>query len=650
MLRLWPTDFEKREHISKEEKNILRTSKKYFKDGHIAVGIDPVGLGTDDNRMGMYISPTEGLVTFSIMKGKIDFSKITMYQMIVNIYEEKIYNRLLDSKMLIVRNGKYKILKFPYKHIILFHDEDLKGHNYTKDELELLHPYAVYKFFKPFNPKGILKNVEDLNIFSCFRKQYDESFVNITEEESKAIFERLAPEYTIILTEKRCTELKSTKDIISDENLLITGEESEYRTFWLDEYQVNLVNDMGKGHRVILANPGAGKSVILLSKAFKYASLCKESQVLLTCYNSNLADSYKFKTACADFGNNKNLHIYTLHALVGRIYKDILHQSMGGEIASPEEIQKCIDYVNNGTIKIRYKAIFIDEVQVFEPAYLDLCYALLDNNEDSIFLMAGDLNQNVRAQSRRGDAPWKKMKSVSLDFTGRVKYIEKNYRNSVEIGNYLNRMLRYMNRQMEKNKMITSNEFEYNIFEQGDKKGLALKLSSGLSRMDITSTVIKALDEIVNKYNVAYSDIAILYPVRQNKALNYYFQLWLTRELDNQGIDYCFICDAPPYKKVKINNTSGVVISSIASSLGLDFRAVIIAGLYPYNYIFTGGKKVKITSWEQIAKLNEEQRDTVQKQIREVYTACSRARELLYIVSDLDKGTPLSQLLISGKE
>ena len=42
--------------------------------------------------------------------------------------------------------------------------------------------------------------------------------------------------------------------------------------------------------------------------------------------------------------------------------------------------------------------------------------------------MAGDLNQSIRAKSRRGDVPWKQMRGINLDFTGRVRYIEKNYR------------------------------------------------------------------------------------------------------------------------------------------------------------------------------------------------------------------------------
>lgn len=650
-LKLWPKDFEKKDHISKEERDFLRTASKRFKNGHFIVGIDPIGMSTEDHKMGMYICPDCGVITFTIYKGEMNPSQIVMYKTLVELAETKIYNRLLDSKVLIARNGEHKVLKFPYKHIIVFYEGDLKVSGFTSAQTKELNPYCAVKFFRPLiETSKVLKTESDLKIFDNIRKPYDKEFKTISEQEAMAVFERLAPEYTIVMNEKEEVHCKTTHDVITDDDLLITGKEKEYRTFWLDEYQVGLVNEMGRGHRVILANPGAGKSVILLSKAFKCASLYKDSKVLLTCYNANLADSYRFKRDCADFGDNRNLYIYTLHALVGRIYKDILNMPFNNEVATPQDIQKCIDYVNNGRIRLRFKAIFIDEVQIFEPSYLDLCYALLEKSDDSIFLMAGDLNQNVRAQSRRGDAPWKKMNNVTLDFTGRVKYIEKNYRNSVEIGGYLNRMLFYMNKHMEGLNMLGLKEYDYNVFDKGNKAGIALQVENAVPRIEITKRVIEALDRIVNYYHVPYSDIAILYPVRQNKALNYYFQKWLKNALDNRGIKYCFISASDnPNDRVRYSNTSGVVISSISSSLGLDFKAVIIAGLYPYNYIFTGGNKVKISNWDMIVKLNDEQKADVQKEIREIYTACSRARELLYVVSDLDKGSLMEQIILSGR-
>ena len=69
--------------------------------------------------MGMEMSRKEGLLTFSTCKGGIKPEFIEQYKMIAAIKEEKIYKRLLDSKLLIVRHDEHKMLKFPYKHIIL---------------------------------------------------------------------------------------------------------------------------------------------------------------------------------------------------------------------------------------------------------------------------------------------------------------------------------------------------------------------------------------------------------------------------------------------------------------------------------------------------------------------------------------------------
>lgn len=66
-IRLWPQDYEKKVHITKAERFLLKSAARNFKNGHIVVGIDPVGMSTSSVKMGMYISPTEGLITFSVM-------------------------------------------------------------------------------------------------------------------------------------------------------------------------------------------------------------------------------------------------------------------------------------------------------------------------------------------------------------------------------------------------------------------------------------------------------------------------------------------------------------------------------------------------------------------------------------------------------
>ncbi|SDB07074.1 hypothetical protein SAMN02910298_00220 [Pseudobutyrivibrio sp. YE44] len=647
-ITLWPREYEKKSHIIPEEKALLRIATKNFKEGHFVVGIDPLGMCTNENHMGLYISPEEGLITFSIYTGDFIEKMIDSYIMMVKMYEDKIYNRLLDSKVLISRVGESKILKFPYKHIMVFSNEDRLKMECSIENRKLISEYATARNFTPIDNTDSKLKLKDLHLFRDIRKPYDANFIDLSEVENAAIFERLAPEYAVVIPEKEhITISDGRKTGVSDEDLLITGNESEFKTFFLDDDQVNIVNDMGKGHRVLLANPGAGKSVLLLSKAFKYASMYKDSKVLLTCFNNNLADSYVFKYSCANFGDNRNLYILTLHKLVKKLFNDCLGRGIEGNIATPEEIDECIRLVKNGNIKQRFKAIFIDEVQIFEPKYLELCYALLESPvEDSLFLMAGDLNQTVRSQSRRGDAPWKKIEGVNLDFKGRVRYVKKNYRNTKEIGEYLNAMLKYMNQKMENLGIMIPSEYDYDSFEVNDRPSIALKVKTGVTRNNIVDEVLKSLFEIVNSYDVAYSDIAIIFPYRQMKNLKYYFMYWLEREFNQMGIPYCTIISSEGDKYRRYSQTSGVVLTTIDSSLGLDFKAVIVAGLYPYNFVYSeSGAKSQVKSWEQVEKFGPEMKERFMLEVRKTYTAASRAREILYVISDVDEGTPLNDVI-----
>lgn len=647
-IRLWPQDYERKEHITKLEKVLLRNASRNFNNGHIAVGIDPVGMSTATVKMGMYISPSEGLITFSIYPGSVVSVNISAYITYVKMVEEKIYDRLIDSKILIVRNGEYKSLKFPYKHIIIFPDEKVGNVNASMEQLNQLRNYATLDFFRPITSSGNEKTIKQLGVFEGIRKPYDATFKSLSDLDCTAIFERLAPEYIVVMTETEHVEIATKHSIATEAEMRITGKELEYKTFFLDEYQVSQVNDMGIGHRVILANPGAGKSVLLLSKAFKYASLYKDSKVLLTCYNNNLADYYSFKQACANFGDNRNLYIMTFHKLVKKIYEEYLHSRCESNIATDEEIKKCIEYIRGGKISLQFKAIFIDEVQNFDPLYLELCYLLLDSSEDRTFLMAGDLNQAVRAQSRRGDVPWKRINGIKLDFSGRVKYIEKNYRNSREIGEYIFGMLKLMNNRLSMLGMINSMEYEYNSFTMGQKPTVALEVNSGVSRFQIKDEVITAIKEIAKKFKVSYSDIAILFPFRKMPYLKYHFLYWLEEALKTADIPYSLIIntDDNSYGKTKFSNTKGVVVSTIESSLGLDFKAVILAGLFPYNYVFPeSGTPKEIKSWSKIGEMDEAEQNLVQSQMRSIYTACSRARDILYVISDLESNAPMEEII-----
>ena len=263
--------------------------------------------------------------------------------------------------------------------------------------------------------------------------------------------------------------------------------------------------------------------------------------------------------------------------------------------------------------------------------------------------MAGDLNQTVRKKSRRGDVPWKKIAGIQLDFTGRVRYIKKNYRNSKAIGIYLSKMLEHMNNRMNMLGLINFKEFEYDSFEIGENQTVAMKIKPRINRMQITEQTVAAVKEITSKYGISYSDIAILFPYKKHKLIKYHFLYWLENALNEADIPYSLITSSlgGVFDRKRYSETNGVVVSTIDSSLGLDFKAVIVTGLYPYNYVFGDDYyKKTISSWETIKDMSDDDQAQVQSQMRSIYTACSRARDVLYVLSDLTEGSPMEEILL----
>jgi superfamily I DNA/RNA helicase len=119
--------------------------------------------------------------------------------------------------------------------------------------------------------------------------------------------------------------------------------------------------------------------------------------------------------------------------------------------------------------------------------------------------------------------------------------------------------------------------------------------------------------------------------------------------LNDADISYSLITQSREgtFERKRYSETDGVVVSTIDSSLGLDFKAVIVTGLYPYNYVFGDNcYKQVISSWGTVKAMSDDDQAQVQSQMRSIYTACSRARDVLYVLSDLTKGSPMEEILL----
>ena len=180
-VKIWPREFEKKEHINAAERFLLRNAMRNLKEGCFAIGIDPVGFATDKVHMGMYVNPSEGLITFSIVQGSLDPASVMGYLAMEKVIEPAIYERLLNSRLLIARSGDKKILKFPYKHIFIFPDEEIPVTSCDADTLLSFAPYSAVRFFIPATAKNRPKFLKDLRIFDDVRMPYDSNFTRLSE-------------------------------------------------------------------------------------------------------------------------------------------------------------------------------------------------------------------------------------------------------------------------------------------------------------------------------------------------------------------------------------------------------------------------------------------------------------------------------------
>ena len=151
-------------------------------------------------------------------------------------------------------------------------------------------------------------------------------------------------------------------------------------------------------------------------------------------------------------------------------------------------------------------------------------------------------------------------------------------------------------------------------------------------------------------YKLQYGDIAVIFPYQERKFMKYYLSLWLSKELQEKDIPFNFIFGNT--QKSKMSEIDGVVLSTIDSSLGLDFKAVIICGLYTlstYNYEDKEGNLKTKKVGSSIIQTDRYAFDNyILVEGYKLYIGCSRARKYLTVINDLEKDHILVDSIFGG--
>lgn len=638
-MEILPSEYQNIE-LSRYEKMFVRHAISNDGYGFLLLKVNPAMI--ENESMNILIS-SRGVVFFKFFE---DFSDASLFGATMQPYTQFVYptakkiisEKLLGNKSL---SENAKALKFPINIVHVF--PNLKRADISKMSVRAILDFVQKQclFSEDFSELrqgfgAIIDRVLDNPIIPV-----SDTPMLISDLNVNSVMQRIAPEYVTV--RMACVDTADSTPGVDSELLVVDEKDVVVRAFRLDKEQINIINRISKDdpNQLILACAGSGKSVLLISKCFKAAQMNPNKKFLITCRNENLHSLYTWFIDRAGL-REKNVECMTFHTLCKKLLEKngftAKYRDFDGWVSS------VIDKLNRGQIQDRYYGIFIDEVQAFESEWYKFCYNLLENKntKNHIFVICGDKTQRLEKLKKRGQAPWQ-VGDGYPNYRGGNKNIriEKNYRNCIEINEYINRFV------SNAKQYLYEIQEDYEIDPDMFLRGQAVFHGDGVKYIQLPikkasceiGTIVQAINKIHDENEIPYDEIAvIMYQGKYRKKIagwldkQYYLQKTLETRLRLEDIPCCRLYSTDAGWQDHFGETGGVRLIKFQSTLGLDFRAAIICGLVPLGEY--GG--IKNPNWEHL-KTNEETYSNAiaatQSCIQNLYVACTRAKEVLYIIA-----------------
>lgn len=643
-MQIYSEKYDKLE-LSTSERSFLRTMERSFPGDQLAYYVLQINPRKRDAGKGqaelfnMLVVP-EGILLLRFFDSDVPLVTTTTIKamgnpMVFKVLENDIRSKLEESKYLVRESGN---LRFALNICFVFPNVELSQieTDLTDTEKGFCDKHVLLK-----NDVQTLRKEGKAILLKRFPPADD-----VTEDKVNNIFQRLCPEITI------------PRKFILDDHVSISIKEAALtqidravQSYRLDTWQIDIVNRINRGNQLILACAGSGKSVLLISKCFKLASLNPSENFLLTCYNRNLNNYYQWAISQAGF-TDRNVRCTTFLGLCRQLL-----ESNGISLPTRYPKQKDDDYYDRlfekanealaeGRIKERFYGIFIDEVQIFKPEWYRFCFNLLKskNDTDHYFIIAGDKSQDIKNNIKHGKAPWQGGGSEYPEYRGKTLPIETNYRNSKPINDAIDRYVGYAKALGMKIGVDLSSDPELFLRGTAYRPGNEpmVYTITDFSNEGEAAAICDAIRDLLKK---GYSEVDIAVIV-YNKSQKYTSKGWKTHYYNILPfIKQAFYKENWETPSILITGESegatygsrrGVTIATIEGSLGLDFRAVILAGLRPL------GSHEKARALSDFDDLTKEQLDDKQeafkKNVNFLYTGCTRAKDELTIILSAPKG------------
>lgn len=638
-MEILPSEYQNIE-LSRHEKMFVRHAISDDEYGFLLLNVNPSML--ENESMNVMIT-SRGIVFLKFFER---FSDASLFGTTIQPYVKFVYpavqkiisGKLLGNKALSENGNK---LKFPINIVHVFpnlkrSDVDGRGVNDVSDFVRKQCIFAeefseLRQGFCAVMDKLLDNTIVDVS----------DEVIQITDMNINSVMQRIAPEYVTIRV--ACVDSKETSPGVDRELLVIDKSDVVVKAFRLDKEQINIINRISKDdpNQLILACAGSGKSVLLVSKCFKAAQMNPGKKFLITCRNENLHSLYTWFIDRAGL-REKNVECMTFHTLCKKLLERNGFAARHGEF--DRWVLSAIEKLNKGRIQDRYYGIFIDEVQAFDPEWYKFCFNLLENRDtkDHIFVICGDKTQRLEKLKKRGQAPWQVGEDYPSYRGGNKNIrIEKNYRNCIEINDYINRFVSHAKQ------YLYEIQEDYKIDPDMFLRGQAVFHGVGVKYIQLPTkqvsceidTIVHAINVIHDENAIPYDEIAvIMYQGKYRKKIHgwldskYYLEQTLERRLHCEDIPCCRLFSSEIGWQDHFGESGGVRLIKFQSALGLDFRAAIICGLIPLGEY----DNIKNPNWSRLRTTEESYMnalDATQSCIQNLYVACTRAKEVLYIIA-----------------
>lgn len=365
-----------------------------------------------------------------------------------------------------------------------------------------------------------------------------------------------------------------------------------------------LARSMKGGHRLLSGVAGSGKTQLLLSRAKILANRLLEHRILILCFNITLAAQLRSQLHEDTRNPQYKERIEVMH------FHDWARLIMGS-LPSPREFTDDEDYnqfLGQQVLKLlqssppeqRWDSVLVDEAHTFSRSWFLCCVAALKDPIDGDLLIVSDGSQSLY---KRRQFTWKE---VGVKAQGRSRRLTHNHRNTREI---LDTAWGVLAPAYDQDTDATFPAVEPDAALRHGPKPTMHVARSKAEAVDVAVERVRSLCES----GYSPSDIAILYRWKSRKEAAAFDSL--LSQLQELGVSPYWVTANQRAKREYSVNQPGVRIVTALSSLGLEFKVVILLWL------------------EQFADCCNSNPEVAALARRQLYVAMTRAQEELCVVA-----------------